>query len=99
MERILNFIQKHKKYFYYAGGAIIMVLVGLFLLKNNNSTEATIIVSRTDFINQVAVSGKVETSSAADLGFAAGGRNGSIAWHHLMEYHKVYAIYNKQKHA
>ena len=25
-------------------------------------------------------------------------RIGSIAWHHLMEYHQVY-VYNKQKHA
>lgn len=66
------------KYLYWVLGILAVILGGIFIFGNGNGVGSTLIVSRTDFINQVAVSGKVETSSVADLGFAAGGRIGKI---------------------
>ncbi len=58
---------------------MVLLLGGMFFLGKNDSKQATIIVNRADFINQVSVSGKVITASEADLGFAASGRIGRIA--------------------
>ena len=74
--KIKNFWQR--KYWYWALGAVVIILGGIFIFRNGDDAESTLIVSRTNFINQVAVSGKVETSSTADLGFAVGGRIGRI---------------------
>ena len=66
------------KYVYWGLGAVILVLGGIFFFGNNGDKQATIVVSRADFINQVSVSGKVITASEADLGFASSGRIGGI---------------------
>src|SRR3989344_114611 len=76
MDKIKNIWQR--KYAYWTLGAVALVLGAIFIFNNGNGVESTLIVNRTDFINQVAISGKVETSNAADLGFAAGGRVGRI---------------------
>ena len=54
--------------------AAILVLGRIFFFRNNGDKQATIVVARADFINQVSISGKVITASEADLGFAASGR-------------------------
>jgi len=76
INKILNFFKKRK----YVSGIIVVVLIvlGLIIFKNGKMTDDTIVVSHTDFVNQISISGKVETAEEADLGFAASGRIAKI---------------------
>ncbi len=76
MEKISAFWKR--KYTWWGLGALAVLLIGFFVFGNGNGQETTIVAERSDFINQVAVSGKVETASEADLGFASAGRIGKI---------------------
>lgn len=77
MKKILDFLRS-KKYVYYLAGAVVLVLAGVFLFQNKQNGNGTIVVARGNFLNQVSVSGKVETTKEADLGFAASGRIAKI---------------------
>jgi RND family efflux transporter MFP subunit len=77
MNKIFNFL-KGKKYIYYLAGAVVLIVVGIFVFNDRKASNGTITVVRTDFLNQVSVSGKVETAEEADLGFAASGRIAKI---------------------
>src|SRR3989339_2043520 len=77
MNKISNFL-KGKKYIYYIAGGVILVIAGIFVFSGRKAGNGTITVARTDFLNQVSVSGKVETAEEADLGFAASGRIAKI---------------------
>ena len=46
----------------------------LFIFRNGKTTDETITVKRSLFVNQVSVSGKVKTENTAELGFASSGR-------------------------
>ncbi|OGI68462.1 hypothetical protein A2738_01090 [Candidatus Nomurabacteria bacterium RIFCSPHIGHO2_01_FULL_42_15] len=72
------FSKLNKKYLYYAIGAFLFVIVVIFFLTRREISGETIMVKRSLFVNQVSVSGKVETSSRAELGFADSGRIGRI---------------------
>lgn len=69
---------KGKKYVWYLAGAVVLVIAGILVFKNRNGIMEMITVVHSDFISQVSVSGKVEASEEADLGFAASGRIGKI---------------------
>jgi len=75
-KKVLNFLKQ--KYFYLGLGVVFLIIAGIFILNIQKNGLATIIIQRSDFINQVSVSGKVETSAEADLGFATSGRIGKI---------------------
>ncbi|MFA6256833.1 MAG: efflux RND transporter periplasmic adaptor subunit [Candidatus Paceibacterota bacterium] len=67
-----------RKYVYWGAGAAVLLVGGFFLFSGDNSSANTIIINKSDFVNQVSISGKVVTASEADLGFAASGRIGRI---------------------
>ena len=75
-KKVLNFLKQ--KYFYLGLGVVFLIIAGIFILNIQKNGLATIIIQRSDFINQVSVSGKVETSAEADLGFSTSGRIGKI---------------------
>ncbi|OGI63639.1 hypothetical protein A2914_01650 [Candidatus Nomurabacteria bacterium RIFCSPLOWO2_01_FULL_41_21] len=70
MTKVLNFI-KRKKYWLVA--LLVIALLAVVVFKNKN-TEVGYVVGRTDVRQSVVLSGKVETSAKADLGFAVSGR-------------------------
>ena len=55
-----------------------MVTSAIFVFNGRKTTDGTITVERSLFVNQVSVSGKVETESIAQLGFASSGRLASV---------------------
>lgn len=57
--------------------ALVFVLLGIFSGNGTNGREEYK-VAETNIVQSVVLSGKVETSSQADLGFAASGRVGEI---------------------
>lgn len=77
----MNMIKKffQKKSLYYASGAAVLVIAGFFIFGGGSTSADTIAIKRSDFINQVSVSGKIEKESLADLGFASAGRIGKIS--------------------
>lgn len=72
MDRIKKFFSK--KYGYYAAGVGILFIAGAFVFGSGSTSVETITAKRSDFVNQVSVSGKIEKESMADLSFAASGR-------------------------
>lgn len=71
INKIFHFF-KNRKYLYLVVPAVLIV-AGLFIFSNKNGKENTIIVSHTDFVNQVSISGKVIASEDVDLAFKNGG--------------------------
>src|SRR3989338_3242856 len=74
MKNMFNFIKNHKKNLYYVIGVLILIAGAMFFFSNQKTSDETITIKRSLFVNQVSVSGKVETESGAQLGFAASGR-------------------------
>ncbi len=75
MNKISDLYTKYKKYFWIGLGILILVLIlsGVFS-KNASKTGNEYIVAKANIEQSVELSGKVETSDRADLGFAASGR-------------------------
>jgi len=73
MNHLFDFIKKKKIYFLYAIAVVILVVGGFFLFKNGKDDGSTIIVSYSDFINQVSISGNVIANQEVDLGFQNSG--------------------------
>jgi multidrug efflux pump subunit AcrA (membrane-fusion protein) len=72
MEKILNLF-KNKKYVYIAIG-VVFVIGGVFVFNNKQATNDTIMISHTDFTNEVSISGKVVASEEVNLGFKNEGK-------------------------
>lgn len=70
---MLNFIKTNKKYLFY--GIIILILIfgGIFVFRNGKKINDALIVSHTDFINKVSVSGNVVAVQNVDLSFQNSG--------------------------
>ncbi|MFA6520530.1 MAG: efflux RND transporter periplasmic adaptor subunit [Candidatus Paceibacterota bacterium] len=68
MLKIPNLL-KQKKYIYMAVGAFVLIAGVGFLFKNGKTTNDTLTVVHSDFINQVYVSGKVVASEEVDMAF------------------------------
>ncbi len=72
MNKVLNFVKKYKKSFIFGGLAIL--LIGFFVLGGGETKSTSYTVVRGDIEESVVLSGKVESSDQADLGFASSGR-------------------------
>ncbi len=77
MTKIINLIKKYKKIAIVLGIVIVLGVVYMIFGGNNSNTE-TFLVAKTDISQTVVLSGKVQTSDRADLGFASSGRLGSV---------------------
>ncbi len=73
MTKSKAFIKKYKKYLIALLTVLVLVLAFVALGKGKNS-GASYLVEKRDVEQSVILSGKVQTSDRADLGFAAGGR-------------------------
>lgn len=59
---------------YALAALIVVVLGGYFFFGKGSSTNATLVITPGDFVQQVSVSGTVIAAKDVDLGFAANGR-------------------------
>lgn len=73
MSKILKFF-KQKRLIYYAGGAVVLIVLAVFIFGNKKAASETLMISHSDFINQVYVSGKVSASEEVDMAFKKEGR-------------------------
>ena len=62
-----------KKFLFWGIFAVLLLATGFFVLNGEKPTDGSIVVSHSDFINQVSVSGKVVAAEEVDLGFTIGG--------------------------
>lgn len=76
MSKIKNFFKENK--FLTIVFLVIIVLLAVFVFKNKNKVVESYQVALGSVEQSVALSGTVETSSKADLGFASSGRIGKI---------------------
>ncbi len=72
MTKIYQYVLNHKKYFFF--GVIILAIAVSFIFAGQNKIDGAYTVTKTDVVQSVLLSGKAETSSKADLGFASSGR-------------------------
>ncbi|HEV7701888.1 MAG TPA: efflux RND transporter periplasmic adaptor subunit [Candidatus Paceibacterota bacterium] len=77
MKKILNFIKKYKKSAIGVGIIILLGLIYLIFGRGGGNSE-TFTVARADVSQSVILSGKVQTTDRADLGFAGSGRLSGI---------------------
>ncbi len=71
MQKIKDFVKRRK---YLLIILCVTAVIALLIFKKNNGVVESYTVTRGDVKEQVALSGKVETSAQADLGFANSGR-------------------------
>jgi len=76
MQKITGFLGKYKKYL--IGVVVLAILAFVFLGKNEIRNQNFYIVETQNIEQSVVLSGKVETTAKADLGFAASGRINKI---------------------
>ncbi len=72
MKNIFNTVKKYKKYLLIGLG--VLVILAFFLFKGGNNKVESYLVEERNIEQSVMLSGKVETTDKADLGFAASGR-------------------------
>lgn len=77
MGNIWNFIKKYKKSAV-ALGAIVLLVLLYMVFGNGNGNSETYTVKKMDVAQSVVLSGKVQTTDRADLGFASSGRLSNI---------------------
>jgi multidrug efflux pump subunit AcrA (membrane-fusion protein) len=77
MTKIINMIKKHKKTSIAIGVVLILAILYMVFGRGGGDTE-TFTVARADVSQSVVLSGKVQTTDRADLGFASGGRISNI---------------------
>ncbi len=78
MTKIINFIKKYKKIAIVLGVIVVLAVIYMVFSGKNSNTE-TFVVARTQVSQSVVLSGKVQTSDNADLGFASSGRLASVS--------------------
>src|SRR3989344_3725943 len=78
MLKIREIFQKYRKYFLTGAGIMVIVLVLFNFYGKRNGQDEGYIVGKTNVAQSVVLSGKVETSDRADLGFASAGRLAKI---------------------
>ena len=76
MNKITNYIKNHKKMSIF--GFIILAILAFILFKHENKVLENYTVAFGNIEQSVELSGKVETSAKADLGFASSGRLNKI---------------------
>lgn len=76
MKNIYAYLKKYKKYVFIALG-ILIILFFVFFRNGKNKVE-TYTVARSTIEQSVMLSGKIQTTDKADLGFAASGRVAKI---------------------
>lgn len=76
MKKIFDFIKNNKTYFLI--GLVVLMVVFYFIFRGNGAGKEAYTVKNTDIVQSVTLSGKVQTSDRADLGFADSGRLGRI---------------------
>ena len=76
MNKITNYIKNHKKMFIF--GVIILAILAFVLFNHENKVVENYTVAKGNIEQSVELSGKVETSAKADLGFASSGRLNKI---------------------
>ena len=76
MNKIKNFIKNHKKLLIF--GLVLLAILAFFFFKHENKVLESYTVTLGDVQQSVELSGKIETSAKADLGFASSGRIGKI---------------------
>ncbi len=76
MKKILDFVKRKKIYFII--GVVALAVLSYFIFGRGNGETETFTVATTNISQSVVLSGKVQTSDRADLGFASSGRLGSI---------------------
>lgn len=57
---------------------VIIIITGIVIFSRKNIEEQTMIAHRSDFINEISVSGKVVAAQSAELGFDQSGRIANI---------------------
>ena len=76
MNKLKNVFKKQKRYLIIGLLVVTAIIIFLFTRAKNNGEIYT--VSKTDVMQSVVLSGKVQTSDRADLGFASAGRVNKI---------------------
>ncbi len=76
MKKSIGFVKNNK--LYVGIGVVVLLALGYFLFGRNNTNEEVYTVGMADVHQSVVLSGKVQTTDRADLGFAASGRVGRI---------------------
>ncbi len=76
MNKITNYIKNHKKMSIF--GLIILAILAFVLFKHENKVVENYTVARGNVEQSVELSGEIETSAKADLGFASSGRLNKI---------------------
>ena len=73
----MNTIKKHPRI---AGVILVAIIIIIIIVAfgGKKAAEQTLIIKRTDFSNEISVSGKVVAAQSADLGFDQSGRIASI---------------------
>ena len=77
MAKIKNLLKEKKKYLF--AGILVLVIVLYFVFGKGASKTELFTVARTNVEQSVVLSGKVETSDRANLGFAVSGRVSKIS--------------------
>ncbi len=77
MNKTLHIIKKYKIYF--IAGVAVLLVAGYFALGRGDNNTDTFTVTQADVEQSVELSGKVQTSDRADLGFASSGRVARIS--------------------
>ena len=76
MNKIKDIFKRHKKYFLIGGGVLVIII--FFISRGGGDDKEVYAVGRANLEQSVVLSGKVETSDKADLGFAVSGRLSQI---------------------
>lgn len=78
MKKIMDLFKKYKKTSIFIG--VILILAILYMVFGGGNGDAeTFVVEKRDIVQSVILSGKVQTTDKADLGFASSGRIASVS--------------------
>ncbi len=78
MKKIMDFFKEYKT-ISIVFGLVLVLAVGYLVFGRSNSDTDTFTVERADVTQSVILSGKVQTTDKADLGFASSGRISSVS--------------------
>jgi multidrug efflux pump subunit AcrA (membrane-fusion protein) len=79
IKKVFNFL-KEKKYII-SFTVVVLAILGVFVFRNKSTSEDTFVVSHSNFVNQVSVSGKVVAAQDVELGFKKEGRIDTVYIH------------------
>lgn len=78
MNYLNKFLTFFKTKYFYIVLVFILAIGGILLFKNKSSNTDFILATKSNFTNEVSISGKVIASSDVSLGFSSGGRISSV---------------------